>query len=124
MNNEMSNTKKINIKQPIVILLLVVFCVAVFSSPVAATQYDPNNWTVVDRVNPTNAESGDDNGWVDPHQSPPDVWYLLRYSLYSPTFYWLYDILLDVDHGDNGVTNPNDQNNDPDVRPIRTTSSD
>ena len=124
MNNGKSNTKGSDMRRLVALVLLVAFCVAFLSPPASATQWDPRYGPFPEQIQTVNTPSGDDNGWVDPHRSPADVWYFLRYSYYSPTLFWLYDILPDVDRGDDGVTNPFDQSNDPDANPNRTTSSD
>jgi hypothetical protein len=124
MNNGMNNTKEKDIRRPIAILLLVVFCLAVFASPVAALQHDPNNWQVVDMVNPVSAPESDDGGWNDGQSKSikPDTSMLGCYDIRITApmlFLWFLDIVV-VDTPDSP-----DQDNDndrPSLDQIRTTS--
>ena len=84
MNNGKSNTKGPDIRRLIATLLLVVFCVAVFASSAAATQYDPNHGPFPEQIQTVNTPSGDDGGWTQPNQSRPHgfdltIWRFLRW---------------------------------------------
>lgn len=123
MNNDKSNIKGSNVRRAVIFLLLAGFCVALFAPHAAASQWSPTK-TFPDRDRIVIRPEYDDGGWGGTQSSPVDVWMIFRTSYYPSTLYWLFEILPDLDRGDDGVTNPDDHNNDPDADPHRTTSSD
>jgi len=60
MNNGKSNTRGSDLRRLVALLLLAVFCVAVFAPPAAARGWVPERWPWAHRDAPVSAPEGDD----------------------------------------------------------------